>query len=787
MSASGFVDRLAVASTISLGRARVPVDCVGTANIWIDEDFTPRTLRIAQEIVVKALCGTAPGDLELAFFDYSLRGVAAPFSSLSEAHLLRTLLTERDLTDYIASLKRHIQGVRNVMQGREESLVSFRRVTGRAVESYRLVVICADMYLLDDRTKEDLSILLSAGPGAGVSFLIVSPSDAEFDFLKNRCVAVDPRALDPEVSAEFIVDACEELLRRVDSRAADPVLFSDVEDLGRMWYADSTDGVTFSVGRFGLDTVRITMGSNKDQRHNALVTGAVGQGKSNLIAVIVHSLCQRYSPLELELYLLDFKEGVTLQAYSNVDHEEYLPHARALGLEADVDFGIAVLNHLFAVYERRMRLFKRSGVQNLKQYREKTGEVVSRIVVVIDEFQMMLEEKGTAKEVVDLLSRSTRLFRAAGIHFILASQTIASGVYLSKDSDIFAQTPIRLAHRNSVRESEATLGMGNTAAADLRMGEAIANLDYGAVASNRKVQVAWADDALLARLRHSWWERAKSDFAPPSVFDGSRAVRLDDAVDALRPLRGKRPQLLLGKTISVDGAPLLVDFANEPGRNLAVFGAGEDRLESEDGLSNAAIGMVEAAVFSLAWGNELGNAEFVICDLCDHDTSRRNHVAGISHVVESLGLAVQTLDAGAFLDRIRELYAELPSRGEDSDRVYLVCLCMEKAGSLPPEVGRLAKDGPARGVHLITWWQKASSFDGRDGMGLDGARYFDAKVLLRLDETETRHLLGPFVSWGGRRNRALVSDSVFGSEPATVIPYLPLDARGCEGILSGLV
>ena len=167
--------------------------------------------------------------------------------------------------------------------------------------------------------------------------------------------------------------------------------------------------------------------------------------------------------------------------------------------------------------------------------------------------------------------------------------------------------------------------------------------------------------------------------------------------------------------------------------------------------------------------------------------SKMNNVAGISRVVESLGLAVQTLDAAAFLDRVRELNGELSTRGEESDRVYLVCLCMEKAGSLPPEVGRLAKDGPARGVHFITWWQKASSFDGRDGMGLDGARYFDAKVLLRLDETETRHLLGPFVSWGGRRNRALVSDSVFGSEPATVIPYLPLDARGCEGILSGLV
>ena len=777
---------LAVATRVSLGRERLSVGCVGTANVWVDEDFSPRALRVAQELVVKALCGTAPGDLELAFFDYSLRGVAAPFASLADERLVQTLLTEQELADYFVSLKRHIQGVRNVIQGREDSLVAFRRAVGRPVEGYRLVVIAADMYLLEDRTKEDLSILLSAGPSAGVSFLIISPADSEFAFLRDRCQVVERGSVTPVVDAGQIVSACEGLCHRTAQRVVDPVLFSDVEDLGRVWQGDSTDGVTFSVGRFGLETVRVTMGSNKDQRHNALVTGAVGQGKSNLIAVIVHSLCQRYSPRELELYLLDFKEGVTLRAYSNLDHEDFLPHARALGLEADVDFGIAVLRHLQGVYERRMHTFKLAGVQNLKQYRERTGAVMARVVVIIDEFQMMLEDHRTAREVVELLSRSTRLFRAAGIHFILASQTIASGTVLSKDSDIFAQTPIRMAHRNSVRESEATLGLGNTAAADLRTGEAIVNLDYGAPSSNRKVQVAWADDVLLARLRHGWWELARAQARPPAVFDGSRPERLDGAVAALRALRGERPQVLLGRTISVEGAPLAVDLSDEPGRNVVVFGAGENRSEAGEGPQNAAIGAVEAAIVSLACGNIRGDAQFVLCDLADRDMSGRNHVAGIAHVAESLGFAVEELDAAGFAERARELCAGLEARGEDDDHVYLVCLCMEKAGALPPEMGRLAKDGPARGVHLIVWWQKASAFDSREGMGFDGSRYFDVKVLLRLDAGETRHLLGPFVEWEPRRNRALVVDAVFGGEPTTVIPYLPLDDRGCERLVADL-
>ena len=47
------------------------------------------------------------------------------------------------------------------------------------------------------------------------------------------------------------------------------------------------------------------------------------------------------------MYLLDFKEGVTFKSFSNIGKEEYLPHAEALGLESDVNFGLAVLHALY--------------------------------------------------------------------------------------------------------------------------------------------------------------------------------------------------------------------------------------------------------------------------------------------------------------------------------------------------------------------------------------------------------------------------------------------------------
>ena len=208
--------------------------------------------------------------------------------------------------------------------------------------------------------------------------------------------------------------------------------------------------------KFGINDMKITIGDEINQRHNAIITGAVGQGKSNLISVIIHSLCQRYSPQELQLYLLDFKEGVTFKPFSNIGQDEYLPHAKALGLESDVSFGIAVLNSLYEEYQRRMSLLKKNSVKSIRELRACHPEIqIPRILVIIDEFQMMFgSEMQEGQKVADLLEKSVRLFRAAGIHFILASQTISGNVVLAQKRDsIFGQVPIRIALKNSISTS----------------------------------------------------------------------------------------------------------------------------------------------------------------------------------------------------------------------------------------------------------------------------------------------------------------------------------------------
>jgi DNA segregation ATPase FtsK/SpoIIIE, S-DNA-T family len=107
----------------------------------------------------------------------------------------------------------------------------------------------------------------------------------------------------------------------------------------------------------------------------------------------------QYSPDELELYLLDYKEGVEFQIYvdpnrsetqnhsSELDETRALPHAKVISIESDREFGLSVLQAIQKEIETRGQLFKDIGVSELKDYRQKTNKQIPRVLVVIDEFQ----------------------------------------------------------------------------------------------------------------------------------------------------------------------------------------------------------------------------------------------------------------------------------------------------------------------------------------------------------------------------------------------------------------
>ena len=72
--------------------------------------------------------------------------------------------------------------------------------------------------------------------------------------------------------------------------------------------------VPIGCGASGNSIVELSIG---DATPHYLIGGTTGSGKSNLLHNLIMSACSRYSPDELRVYLLDFKEGVEFSQYAN--------------------------------------------------------------------------------------------------------------------------------------------------------------------------------------------------------------------------------------------------------------------------------------------------------------------------------------------------------------------------------------------------------------------------------------------------------------------------------------
>jgi len=117
--------------------------------------------------------------------------------------------------------------------------------------------------------------------------------------------------------------------------------------------------------------------------NHVLMVGQSGSGKSNLMHVIISTIALAYRPEEIALYLIDFKQGVEFKCYANAK----LPHARVIAIESEREFGLSVLEGLDRELHDRGEAFRGAGAASLAEYRQKTGHVVPRVLLLVDEFQ----------------------------------------------------------------------------------------------------------------------------------------------------------------------------------------------------------------------------------------------------------------------------------------------------------------------------------------------------------------------------------------------------------------
>ncbi len=162
-----------------------------------------------------------------------------------------------------------------------------------------------------------------------------------------------------------------------------------------------------------------------DKAYHALILGTTGSGKSVLLHTIILNAMKLYSPEQLQLYLMDFKQGTEFQIYE----EFYTPHIKLLAISNRQEFGESILVKLDSEIKKRSGQFKEAGVSGIREYNEKAAGHMPHIICVIDEFQVLFDtndNRNTAEHCIHLAENIAKQGRSYGIHLIMASQSLRS-------------------------------------------------------------------------------------------------------------------------------------------------------------------------------------------------------------------------------------------------------------------------------------------------------------------------------------------------------------------------
>lgn len=187
----------------------------------------------------------------------------------------------------------------------------------------------------------------------------------------------------------------------------------------------SAEVLDIPIGARGGEIQNLLLKTTGDGSAHAVLIGGTGSGKSNLLHTIIMSACYKYSPDELNLYLVDFKGGVEFKFYeANKVRANQMPHIKLTGLTSDLEDGVAILSNLHKELRRREDEFRKCRVEDIVQYRN-LGKKIPRLFVIIDEIQELFEQDDRlGQKAIDILREIFKKGRAFGINILWASQNI---------------------------------------------------------------------------------------------------------------------------------------------------------------------------------------------------------------------------------------------------------------------------------------------------------------------------------------------------------------------------
>ncbi len=335
------------------------------------------------------------------------------------------------------------------------------------------------------------------------------------------------------------------------------VVKSELKDLQKdekFWTKSSQFKVSVPVG-WDINHTEVCFKIGKEQNHT-LICDHSGSGKSNFLHVLIQNLAFYYDPDEVQLFLLDYKERVEFNAYVA---DTPLEHARLVSVASSVGYGMSFLSWLCKEMQKRAELFKQFKVKDLSDYRK--HEKMPRLIVVIDEFQVLFSDNKSTKAVEGHLNTLLKKGCSYGVHLVLATQTMRGGEI---DSSIKAQIANRIALPMDAEDSTKILD--DDVACEIQKPEGIFNNNGGHKKYHTKMSIPKAPDDFTAFIKKIHEEFNQRNLTPidRKIYNGETPLKMPNT------LKANEMRLHLGKKVDYEQKDLIVEFENNESHLLVV-------------------------------------------------------------------------------------------------------------------------------------------------------------------------------------------------------------------------
>lgn len=467
-------------------------------------------------------------------------------------------------------------------------VTKYNESKNRVVVPYDIVVITDYQKCLSD--MRDLDVLFENGHKGGIYFVLMNNQDFRSDRDIDSLIAMEKsyQLLDAALYGNYSKDAVIRCTPILDNPILAKACFNyinegaelpqvaaasvDYDKLLSGGFAPIDKAMVIPVGAsengdlvdFTLDTV---------SHIHCFIIGQSGTGKSVFLHDVIIGAMAKYSPEELELYLMDFKiGGVEFNRYKGEKHVKAL-----LVDNSDVQITLEILRDINNRMRERGKLLRASGVSNIVEYNTKNPtKKMPRIVFIADECHVMFPSSNNKqmklyREISDILAKIAKEGRSQGVHLILATQTIAQ-------SDIPSEVINNISDfyllKCAVGDSNRLVDKSSDTTSKLKTGQVL----HHDIDSDVVFKSTYLPTPEAMKVIDKINNKTKSYKEDQFYFVGSQVFEIDDEVKSL--LKQKDTAIALGRSIDTKMEPVMIPFRNEYADNVILFGINDEEQVS---------------------------------------------------------------------------------------------------------------------------------------------------------------------------------------------------------------